>query len=201
MVQKLDSACLVNIHIGDHHEQILCYVAKLDVYTVVLKDEWLQTHNLAINWKNRCMKFNSTACMENKCLANNVPCVKFAIGSKAKNRIETDSPTAIDPGSVDIKPVNAKHFFRMTGQKNHKGYIWIQCVLSTDCTSKKCSSSSHMAKWCVNTIGKVAHKDYDKFMSAKSEYTKKALIKQVPKKYHSIIEVFIKSNANKVAKH
>ena len=60
-------------------------------------------------------------------------------------------------------------------------------MLSTDCTSKKCSSSSHMAKWCVNTTGKVAYENYDKFMSAKPEYTKEALMKYVPKEYHSII--------------
>ena len=52
VVQKLDSACLVDIHIGDHHKQILCYVARLDVYIVVLRDGWLQTHNPAIDWKD-----------------------------------------------------------------------------------------------------------------------------------------------------
>ena len=49
VVQKLDTACLVDIHIGNHHKQILCYVARLDVYTVVLGDGWLQTHNPAID--------------------------------------------------------------------------------------------------------------------------------------------------------
>ena len=38
VVQKLDSACLVDIHIGDHHKQILCYMARLNVYTIVLGD-------------------------------------------------------------------------------------------------------------------------------------------------------------------
>ena len=113
VVQKLDTACLVNIHIGDHHEQILCYVARLNVYTVVLEDGWLQTHNLTIDWKDQPMKFNSASCMESGCLARGVPCVEFAIGSKAKNRIRTEKLTAVDPGDIDIKPVNAKHFFRM----------------------------------------------------------------------------------------
>ena len=49
VVQKLDSACLINVHIRDHHEQILCYVAQLDVYSMVLGDGWLQTHNPAID--------------------------------------------------------------------------------------------------------------------------------------------------------
>ena len=145
VVQKLDTACLVDIHIGDHHEQILCYVARLDVYTVVLGDEWLQTHNPAIDWKDQTMKFNLASCMKSGCLAHGVPCVEFAIGSKAKNRIGMDKLTAVDPRDIDIKPVNAKHFFQMARKKDHKGYIWILRVLSTDCTSKKCSSSSHVA--------------------------------------------------------
>ena len=39
VVQKLDNTCLIDVHIGDHHEQVLCYVASLDVYSMVLGDE------------------------------------------------------------------------------------------------------------------------------------------------------------------
>ena len=85
--------------------------------------------------------------MESGCLARGVPCIEFAVGSRgAKNRIGTDKLTAVDPGDIDIKPVNAKHFFRMARKRDHEGYIWIPRVLSTDCTSKECSSSSHVAK-------------------------------------------------------
>ena len=150
------------------------------------------------------MRFNSASCIERGCLTRGVSCIEFAVGIKgAKNRIGVDKLTAVDPGdiNINIKPVNAKHFFRMACQKDHKDYIWVPRVLSTDCTSKECSSSNHMAKWCVNTTGKMAHEDYDKFMSAKPEYTKEALMKRVPKEYHSIIEVFMKSNADKIAEH
>ena len=74
-------------------------------------------------------------------------------------------------------------------------------MLSTNCTSKECSNSSHMAKWCVNTTGKVAEEDYSTFMKPKPEYTREDLLKQVPSEYHSIIEVFMKSNADIVAEH
>ena len=47
----------------------------------------------------------------------------------------------------------------------------------------------------------MAHKDFDKFMSAKPEYTKKDLLERVLPKYYSIIEVFMKSNADIVAEH
>ena len=75
-------------------------------------------------------------------------------------------------------------------------------MLSTDCTNKECTgSSSYVAKWCVNTTGKVAQEDYSKFMNSKPKYTKEDLLKRVPSKYHLIINVFMKSNAHIVAKH
>ena len=49
VVEWLDRACLVDIQIGNHQEQLLCYVTKLDVYSVVLGDGWLQQHNPAID--------------------------------------------------------------------------------------------------------------------------------------------------------
>ena len=64
-----------------------------------------------------------------------------------------------------------------------------------------CSSSSHMAKWCVNTTGMVAQKDYTKVMKNKPEYTRVKPTKKVALEYHSIIKVFMKFNANIVAEH
>ena len=70
------------------------------------------------------MRFNSAACIESGCLAHGVPCVEFAIGSKAKNRIGVDKLTAIDSDiDINIRPVNAKHFFQIARKKDHKGYI------------------------------------------------------------------------------
>ena len=111
VVQTLTRGCLVDVEIGDHKEQILCYLAKLDVYTVILGDGWLQTHNPAIDWKERTVKFNSGDCIERGCLLHGIPCIEFAMGSKVKHQIGTEKPTAM--GDIDIRPVNAKHFFRM----------------------------------------------------------------------------------------
>ena len=146
------------------------------------------------------MKFNSAVCIKSGCLARDVPCVEFAIGSKAKNRIGTDKLIAVN-SNINIKLVNAKHFFRMARQKGHKSYIQVPRVLSTDCTNKECRSFSNIAKWCVNTTSRVAPEDYSRFMKNKPEYTKEDLLKRVPLEYHSIINVFMKSNANIVVEY
>ena len=67
------------------------------------------------------MKFNSALCIKKRCLSRGVPCIKFAVGSKAKHKIEDKKLTAMD--DIDIKPVNAKHFFRMAYQKGYKDYM------------------------------------------------------------------------------
>ena len=41
MIQKLTKKTFVNIIIRDYSKQIFCYLAKLDVYTVILDNEWL----------------------------------------------------------------------------------------------------------------------------------------------------------------
>ena len=58
-----------------------------------------------------------------------------------------------------------------------------------------------MAKWCANSTNKVDQEDYSKFMKTKPKYTREDLLKQVPLEYHAIIKVFMKFNANIVAKH
>ena len=68
------------------------------------------------------MKFNSAAYVESKCLACGILCVKFAIGSKTKNRIKVEKLTAVN-SNIDIKLVNAKYFFQMARQRDHKVYI------------------------------------------------------------------------------
>ena len=49
VVQRLTRECLMDVVIGKHHEQILCYLAKFDIYTVILGNGWLETHNPAID--------------------------------------------------------------------------------------------------------------------------------------------------------
>ena len=42
----------------------------------------------------------------------------------------------------------------------------------------------------------VVQEDYEKFMKGKLEYTRKKLLKKILKEYHSVIDIFMKCNAN-----
>lgn len=107
---------------SDHHKQLLYYVAKLDLYIMVLGDRWLQTHNSAINWRDYTIKFNLISCIESGCFLRDILCIKFAIGNKVKDKIRAKKFTAVD-NNIEIKPVNAKHFFQIAYQKDHEGYM------------------------------------------------------------------------------
>ena len=47
----------------------------------------------------------------------------------------------------------------------------------------------------------VAQKDYEKFKKEKPEYTHKELLEKMPKEYHSMIDVFMKHNADMLLEH
>ena len=47
----------------------------------------------------------------------------------------------------------------------------------------------------------VAQEDYKKFMKGKQEYTWEELLEKVPKEYHSMIDVFMKRDADILPKH
>ena len=49
VVEWLDRACLIELEISNHQEQLLCYVTKLDAYFLILGDGWLQHHNPVID--------------------------------------------------------------------------------------------------------------------------------------------------------
>ena len=141
VVQKLTKRALVDVIIENHMEQLVCYLAKLDVYTIILSDKWLQMHNPVINWKKQTIKFNSANCIEKGCLSCGVLCIKFAVGSKLKNGIRSEKSAAVDP-EIDIQLVNAKHFFHMARKKKHKSFLWILHVSTSNCNCCKTNGSS-----------------------------------------------------------
>ena len=50
-------------------------------------------------------------------------------------------------------------------------------------------------------MNNIVPNNFDKFMKGKSEYIHKELLKKVPKEYHSVINVFIKCNADTFLEH
>ena len=90
----------------------------------------------------------------------------------------------------------------MAWKKDYKNYLWISRISTNDCTKKYYAGiASSTRKWYASTINSIVPDDYNKFMKDKPEYTREKLLKKVPKEYHSIINVFMKHDADMFLEH
>ena len=50
-------------------------------------------------------------------------------------------------------------------------------------------------------INSIVPDNYNKFMKGKPEYSREELLKKVPKEYHSVIDIFMKRDAEMLLEH
>ena len=176
----LTEAALVDLRIGDHTEQLLCYVAHIPKYQLILGDNWLKTHNPYIHWKDRTVTFASPECLSKGCLRHGQPCTAYAKDSPLKNNIQAKEES-------NIRIISAYTFYRMARRKDHDGFLM-----------QPKDDQKYFSAATTNTI---TSDDYDRFMKGKPSYTIDELKQRVPEKYHSVIEVFLKQDADKPRPH
>jgi len=183
LYRELTEAALLELDIGDHHEQLVCYVTDMPRYQLVLGDTWLREHNLGINWKQRAITFNSSDCFEKGCLRGGKPYTKYTTGHTK----HTPSSTLPDRPPVDIAMVSAYAFYRLAKKHTHEGFV----MLPRD----------HEKYFCASTTNAITADDYDHFLKDKKKYSLEDLKTRVPKEYHSEIDVFIKQDADTLRPH
>ena len=176
---QLTEAALVDLQIGDHHEQKLFYIANLVKYKIILGDGWLKKHNPQINFKERSIAFNSADCFEKGCLRHGKPCKVYQAGKEPLR-----SPTNQGP---NVYAISASTFYCLARKKDHHGFM----LLPRD--KEKYFSAA--------TTNAVTADDYEKFMKGKQQYTREEIKKKVPQKYHSELEVFMKQDADQLPPH
>ena len=179
--ERMTEAVLVNVDFGEHVEEVLCYLANLKDYTLILGDGWLRTHNPSIDWKKRSMSFNSPECLESDCLKRGMPCTEYAIGCKSKDKADF-MLQRID--GIEIQPVNALNFLKQVKRKGWEGFLWTPREEEKKYYSTKTTSE-----------------DFSTFMKGKPQYTKDQLLAKLPQVYHKMVDVFMKSNADELAPH
>lgn len=178
--RELTEAALIDLHIGDHSEQVVCYLTHIPRYQMILGDPWLRTHNPSIDWVNRSITFSSPQCFEKGCLRHGRPYTK-----QTGSRAYTVGPLSESP--VDVSFVSAAVFYTMARKRSHEGFV----LLPRD----------HEKYFSAATTNAITADDYDRFMKGKKEYTIEELKARIPVKYHSEIEVFVKQDADKLRHH
>jgi hypothetical protein len=171
IAQILNKAIKVKIKTKNYREQFFCYVTKLNTYVIILKDEWLQTHDLLIDWKKREMRF-FFECIKMSCIQNKQ-------NTKTKNN-----------KSINIKIISETQFFKLTKKSDDETFLF---HLRQDFEER-------LTSLCIIAINKISSEDYAKFLKTKSKYTIDQFKERVFKKYHDEIKIFVRRNANKLTK-
>ena len=181
-LQDLKEAAIMELALGEHVEQILCYMAKVSKHQVILGDSWLQEHNPAIDFEKRTVTFNSAKCIKQGCLPQGVECMVKACKKKKKKKKKGKKCK-----NLDIELVDAKTFYQLSLQKDHETFLWVYT-----------GTGKHLA---ATTTEGIAPDDYDHFMKGKKTYTREELLARVPEKYQSEIAAFMKQEADKLPPH
>ena len=122
-LQDLKEAAIMELALGEHVEQILCYMAKVSKHQVILGDSWLQEHNPAIDFEKRTVTFNSAKCIKQGCLPQGVECMVKACKKKKKKKKKGKKCK-----NLDIELVDAKTFYQLSLQKDHETFLWVYKV-------------------------------------------------------------------------
>jgi hypothetical protein len=181
LYKVLTEATLADLRIGDHREQIFCYLTDVPRYQLVLGDTWLQEHNPTVDWKARSITFNAPECFEKGCLLHGRPCTMSATNRSS----HTVKPSEVSP--IDIEMTSAYAFYKLARKPKNDGFV----MLPRD----------HEKHFAATTTNAITADDYDYFMQGKKNYSMEELKKKVPAKYHSEIEVFVKQEADKLRPH
>ena len=208
--QIIKKAVIVPIKIGNHEEKLFCYLADIGNHTLIVGDGWLQSHNPRIDWVERTMTFSDN-CIKKGCSPRSYPItavreeltsspdkssLKKAVSEKTIPSEKVILSKNIEPENFDIQALTQKRFMKLLKRPDCQTY----CLYPKDKLNKKINRYENKML-AVTTINAVTLKDHEKFMEKKVEYTLEELKKRVPETYHCEIEVFMRTEADKLASH
>jgi hypothetical protein len=140
---------MVDLQIGDHHEQKLFYIVPGLRYKLILGDNWLQDHNPQINWKERAVSFNAADCLERGCLHKGRPCMVYESGYIL--------PSTGSGSGPHIATISARAFFYLARKADHHGFLL--------------TPKDDGKYFCSSTTNAVTTDDYNIFMKGKPTYS------------------------------
>jgi len=79
--QSIIYAAIINIAMGSHTEQLVCYVADLGHVPLVLGTDWHKTHNPEIDFVQKSFHFCRSQCRDLHCHHNGVPAKIYCKGA------------------------------------------------------------------------------------------------------------------------
>lgn len=189
--QKLTHQALVDIDINGHDEQILCYVANLDMYDVILGMPWFETHNPSIDWPTKQITFDSAHCYDN-CLHGEAVTVmgqggKCVTPERGHPRKRADVLRSKHHG-IDITTISAQAMMKsMTRQGAETFLLMPRDILEPELEDIR--------------LNALSSKDYEAFMKEKDALSPTQIKQLLPKEFHDFIDVFLQQEADTLPPH
>ena len=115
----------MNLQIENHHEQAFFYLADLAEYKLILRDNWLQEHNLMIDWQACSITFNSADCFMKDCLFRNIFHTEYAhnhIHNIRKSLSDRQKKLQVNK-KINICTISVQVFYKLIWRKNHHEFL------------------------------------------------------------------------------
>ena len=199
----------VQLNVGHHKEQLMCYVADLGTRDLILGLPWIERHNASPDWVHRTITLESDYC-RNHCLEGGrkmlVPCAN------------THDMRSGDY-ALDISEATAEEFARLAnaGYDTHAlVYVPLQvdeCIDLAEAHIDDGDDGDHIHRVIAGTskqqknkkpangnpvnLMAITQEDMDKFLN--KTYTDPKT--KLPKQYHEYLDVFSRASADKLPKH
>ncbi|THZ62800.1 hypothetical protein D6C85_09139 [Aureobasidium pullulans] len=187
----------VQLNIGHHREQIMCYVTDLGTRDIILGLPWIERHDASPDWTQRTITLNSDHCRTH-CLEGGrtmlVPCANT-------HDVRPD-------GELDISEATAEEFARLA----HAGYethALVYVPMNDDEPLDACCADTnpdHIHRVIAGTsrdepepvnLMAISQDDMDKFLN--KTYTDPR--EKLPEHYMDYVDVFSRQSADQLPPH
>ena len=178
----------VTFKIGDHHDEIWCFVTKLGKFSLILGMPWLELHDPQLSFKDRSMTFNSDYCMSN-CLSHSKPVTIFS--GKKPHQDKPKKPIQ------DIAEISAYAFTKLSAKSENM----VTAMWPTQ--FEQLESNIMPGAAATTDVAAITAEDYEKFFSKlkRAPLSREKLKRLVPSKYHDYLGVWDPVEANKLPPH
>lgn len=182
--QKLTHQALVDFSIDSHTEQILCYVADLHLYDVILGMPWFEIHNPGVDWPTRQLTLDSTYCFSN-CLQGEavVAIGRGGLRIPPERGLPRSREEALrSPSSLNVKTVSADAFSRIMLREGAETYLLMPRDLDETVTEE--------------SLLAISPADYEQYMKGKEPLSLEQIKEILPVEFHDYADVFLQREAD-----
>ena len=205
--QTLKRTAIIELKIENHKKKLFCYLTKVDGFTFILKNGWLQKHNPTIDWNKKIMTF-VRKCVDQKCLSQETIVRTIETreiehetveNSQIKTLVKIDDESKTiekNHDKINIQCLTSTRFLKTLKRSNHQMY----CLYPKNKFERKLTRYQKRIL-CAAIFETIRQSDHEKFMRPKQSYSIEDLKRKVLEIYHNEIEMFNQVKVDELSPH